>query len=506
MGNRMCSNVSETMPGKVRRFKKPVVSRQLCIHLSIALLFCFHQLPAGGLTARYYNNCCLSGTTVDKIDSGIKMDRGQGAPTEGIDKEYWSVRWTGQIELPRSGTYNFEFIHDDGIRLWVDGDLLIDKYHSRGGGGHSTASFSAPSSGKYPLRIEFMDIYDESECIFSWQTPGGSMEVVPEDVLIPTGGPKVCDNAIPRPYMGVVSESNPIALETLTPDAEIYYTTDGTDPTRQSTRYAGPFALKSDGIVKTLVVKDGWEDSHVYESREFVVYKGDGGDGLKAVFKSKFTGATVERIDPFIDIFDNNGDRWGPFQDPAIGQDSYEVTWSGFVVPEAGGEYAFYFKADDEITVNIQGIGSSTAEGGGEGQPEKTLGPAQLNAGERYAISARFFDTGHHGEAITDLQWSGPGIGKQVVPQRVLYSGFDHTVAVAPMKPSETKKWCTPIQSLDSRVIFTGFTSRQAVTGLPASMSLLPGNGFGIFDARGRMTRPLPTNGHVRNERLRERP
>ena len=459
---------------------------------AVVSVICFASpahLSAGGLTARYYNNCCLSGSTVDKVDSRINMNLTSGTPVDGIDKEYWSVRWTGQIELPQSGTYAFRFKHDDGIRMWLNGDLLIDKY-SMSVQGTDNASFSAPEPGSYPIRIEFMDIYDEHMCIFSWQKPGGSMEVVPENVLTPTGGPKVCDNAIPRPYMGVVSESNPIVLETLTPDAEVYYTTDGTEPTRQSTRYTGPFALNSDGIVKTLVVKDGWEDSHVYESREFVAYKGEGGDGLKAVFTNKFTGATTERIDPYIDIFDHNGERWGPFQDPVTGQDAYEVTWTGDVVPETGGSYTFFFKGDDRITVNIEGVGSGVAEWGGGSISEESIGPVQLNAQQRYPLRVTFYDQGHHGEAITYLKWSGPGIAKQVVPQKVLYSGVDHETGVYRAASPGAEPRCSPMKSRRSRVLLSGLPSLG--TENRVSTGVLIRNQWGIFDLRGRAAARIP--------------
>src|SRR5262249_2826257 len=85
--------------------------------------------PSGsGLKAEYYSNTSLSGTTgLIRTDPMINFDWGGVSPGAGIPGNNWSVRWTGQIQPQYSEQYAFCTASDDGARLWVNGNLLIDK-------------------------------------------------------------------------------------------------------------------------------------------------------------------------------------------------------------------------------------------------------------------------------------------------------------------------------------------------------------------------------------------
>lgn len=54
-----------------------------------------------------------------------------------------------------------------------------------------------------------------------------------------------------------------LSMSTSTPDATIYYTTDGTEPTTASTRYVAPFSLDADCVVQAIAVREGWNDSDI---------------------------------------------------------------------------------------------------------------------------------------------------------------------------------------------------------------------------------------------------
>jgi hypothetical protein len=51
----------------------------------------------------------------------------------GIGADTFSVRWVGTVQPPTSGNYTFYTESDDGVRLWVDGRLIVDNWtdHSR---------------------------------------------------------------------------------------------------------------------------------------------------------------------------------------------------------------------------------------------------------------------------------------------------------------------------------------------------------------------------------------
>ena len=84
--------------------------------------------PVGQYVAQYYNNLTLSGTpTFTRCEAAINYNWGTGGPGNGIPSNYFSVRWTGRLTFA-AGSWKFTTVSDDGVRLWVDNALLIDRW------------------------------------------------------------------------------------------------------------------------------------------------------------------------------------------------------------------------------------------------------------------------------------------------------------------------------------------------------------------------------------------
>jgi hypothetical protein len=61
------------------------------------------------------------------VDKTIDFDWGAESPGGGMTGVYWSVRWTGKIFVPKDDDYRFFFENvDDGVRLYLDGERIID--------------------------------------------------------------------------------------------------------------------------------------------------------------------------------------------------------------------------------------------------------------------------------------------------------------------------------------------------------------------------------------------
>ncbi len=90
-----------------------------------------------------------------------------------------------------------------------------------------------------------------------------------------------------------------VGLSTSTGNAVIYYTLDGTDPTRESNRYTGPFTVDTGLKVKAIAVRDHFADSSVTE-REYVWISNSEGNIGQEISKTTQTSqskAEVSRID-----------------------------------------------------------------------------------------------------------------------------------------------------------------------------------------------------------------
>ncbi|UCC87113.1 MAG: SH3 domain-containing protein [Anaerolineales bacterium] len=76
----------------------------------------------------YWNNPTLSGPpVVQHSETHLDHDWGNGSPAPGVTADRFSARWTRYIDVA-PGTYRFTATADDGIRVWVDNDLIIDQW------------------------------------------------------------------------------------------------------------------------------------------------------------------------------------------------------------------------------------------------------------------------------------------------------------------------------------------------------------------------------------------
>jgi hypothetical protein len=81
--------------------------------------------------ASYYNNITVSGSPVEEAYvAEINNDWSDKAPTAGVNKDNFSVRWTGSFS--GAGEFEFNATSDDGMRVWVDGQKVIDMWYSHG--------------------------------------------------------------------------------------------------------------------------------------------------------------------------------------------------------------------------------------------------------------------------------------------------------------------------------------------------------------------------------------
>lgn len=86
-----------------------------------------------GLTAEYFNNRDLNGPpAVTRIDAHIAFDWGQGSYAPEAPTDNFSARWTGYFTPGKSGSYSFAVAGDDGFRLWVNDQPVIDQWVYQG--------------------------------------------------------------------------------------------------------------------------------------------------------------------------------------------------------------------------------------------------------------------------------------------------------------------------------------------------------------------------------------
>ncbi len=144
---------------------------------------------APGLTAEYFANSNLEGEPkVVKVDPKIDFNWGTKAPLPDIPATHFSVRWTSILgPIPKSGVYQLVTKSDDGIRVYIDGNLVINDWKAENSAFNKFKVFFEAGS-IHKLRVEYMQLTGGSMCTLAWLPPSTTDTTVStKQVWIPPG-------------------------------------------------------------------------------------------------------------------------------------------------------------------------------------------------------------------------------------------------------------------------------------------------------------------------------
>ena len=131
-----------------------------------------------GLTGFYFANTELRGTPLAQDDQKVSIE---SRPPE-LGEFNWSARWVGEIQATHSGTFTLTTISDDGVRLWLDGQQLVDDWNVHGDKENSV-QVEMVAGRKYPIRLEYFQGDNGAQVQLKWTNPNGVSMVVPRTQL-----------------------------------------------------------------------------------------------------------------------------------------------------------------------------------------------------------------------------------------------------------------------------------------------------------------------------------
>ncbi len=132
-----------------------------------------------GLYGRYYNNDQFAGLPVYEAVEDPYLNVGRNAaPRAGVRNGFegpWTARWTGRLTIPATGQYRFRIFHDDGARMFLNGQLLIDRLGWTINSSPSETQALDFTSGDTPaIWLEFFNGVAEATFEIQWTTPSNS--------------------------------------------------------------------------------------------------------------------------------------------------------------------------------------------------------------------------------------------------------------------------------------------------------------------------------------------
>ncbi len=146
----------------------------------------FYQVK-NGLKGEYFSNAEFKGYSYSRIDSRISFDWGLGSPLWGIGPDKFSIRWTGQIQPAYSDTYTFHAITDDGVKLWINGQLIIDEWNIMAATEY-TGTIKLTANKKYNIKMEYFENKNDASAKLLWSSKSQTKEIIPTNRLFSVMG------------------------------------------------------------------------------------------------------------------------------------------------------------------------------------------------------------------------------------------------------------------------------------------------------------------------------
>lgn len=141
-----------------------------------------------GLLGQYFNDSRLIQPVLTRKDPDLNFNWLLGAPAPSLHPDFFSARWTGQVQPRYTETYTFQTYADDGVRVWVDGKKIIDDWTN-----HlpttDQGQIALQAGRKYDIRIEYYEYNHGARLTLAWSSPHQPFEPIPTDRLYaPTKG------------------------------------------------------------------------------------------------------------------------------------------------------------------------------------------------------------------------------------------------------------------------------------------------------------------------------
>ncbi|UKF81667.1 PA14 domain-containing protein [Clavibacter californiensis] len=145
-----------------------------------------------GLNAAYYD---VNGTTgpatswsfdsrvpnLTRVDPSIAFDWGMGAPGPGLSPEAFMAKWTGFINVPKSDSYVFGFERDNGARMRLNGETVLDQWTDDWPAPVQWGSARQVAAGPVPISVDYFENFGAAFLKLWVRTSDGKEFVVPAE-------------------------------------------------------------------------------------------------------------------------------------------------------------------------------------------------------------------------------------------------------------------------------------------------------------------------------------
>lgn len=146
--------------------------------------------PTGnGLLGEYFDGLTpgVNPPLLVRTDSAINFDWSGGSPGPSVPVDNFSARWSGELIPLYTESYNFSLPVDNGVRVWIDNVLVLDKWNPVGTGGYHNFSAALTAGRRTPFKVEYYEQWGGAGIVLYWFSARQAWEVVPAAAFVPAG-------------------------------------------------------------------------------------------------------------------------------------------------------------------------------------------------------------------------------------------------------------------------------------------------------------------------------
>ncbi|MBE9028497.1 DUF4347 domain-containing protein [filamentous cyanobacterium LEGE 11480] len=398
-----------------------------------------------GLTGTYYDNINFTNEVLSRVDNTVSFDWGTGSPASNIGNDTFSVVWTGQVQPIYSEAYTFFTTTDDGVKLFIDGQQVINQFQDQAPTTVNGTPIVLVADQKYDIRMEYFENGGGAVAQLGWESASQNRQIVPQVRLFSDSGSSSFGVAEPTVSISETAGAVTVTVnrtgDSSTAASVDYATTAGTATAGSDFTGSNGTLNFAAGDTSATVSIPILNDTVIEPTETFSLALSNptagttlgtnssttisildddaptgNGDGLTGTYYNNidFTNEVLSRVDSTVDF------NWGSGSPASgIGVNTFSVVWTGQVQAIYDETYTFFTTTDDGVRLFVNGqpvIDQFQDQG-----PTLVNGtPIALQAGEKYDIRMEYYENG--GGAVAQLGWSSASQISQIIPQSQLFS------------------------------------------------------------------------------------
>jgi len=323
----------------------------------------------------------------------------------------------GYIEIKKAGTYTFYDYSDDGSRLLVDNNTIINN-----DGVHDPVERAGTiylNAGRHKIKVLYFQTTGIDLLEINYSGPGISKQMIPQTSLLVHNDP---DNSAPTAPLNLVSTGKGAV------SVDLFWNSASDDlgVAGYEVYTNGTFSLFTTELSATV---NGLEPSTAYNftvkakdiagnlspsSNSITVTTNAKLNGVKFSYYEAWMGSTMPNFDTMTAV--QKGLLTNFNLTPRKADDNFGFMFESFIDIAKDGVYTFYTNSDDGSNLYVNN--SLVVNNDGAHATREKSGTISLAKG-RYPIKVTFFE--RTGSQVLEVRYAGPGITKQFIPDNKLF-------------------------------------------------------------------------------------